>query len=126
MHDFSVGIGIVTLFILTCRRCLGGCRYQVPPHLRAEFTAVWAERESIMKQFPGFQGVQMFELAPDTISVASSWASIPEWEAFDLSAIAKRVHFPVGIYQYNPAKGEGFPETFVPFIAPTEPINAKY
>lgn len=48
------------------------------------------------------------------------------WEAFDLSDEAKRIHFPTGVFQYNPPKGEGFPECFVPFKDQFEIVWAKY
>ena len=31
-----------------------------------------------------------------------------------------------GVYQYVPAKGEGFPEDFIPFKAMDTLVNAKY
>ena len=31
-----------------------------------------------------------------------------------------------GVYQYVPAKGEGFPEDFVPFTKMDHIVNAKY
>jgi hypothetical protein len=31
-----------------------------------------------------------------------------------------------GVYQYVPAKGEGFPEDFIPFIKMDNFVNAKY
>lgn len=45
-----------------------------------------------------------------------SWASIPEWEAWNLSEQCRRSHLPWGVYQWVPGKGEGFPEDFVPFL----------
>lgn len=56
----------------------------------------------------------------------SSWASIPEWEAWSLSAECRRSHLPWGVWQTVPKKGEGFPEDFVPFVNYDEPVNAKY
>ena len=68
-----------------------------------------------MRGAPGFQGL---DIATDgeAVVVSSSWASIPDWEAFSLSAAARRSHLPSGIWQSVPGKGEGFPEDFGEFF----------
>jgi hypothetical protein len=53
-----------------------------------------------------------------------SWASIPEWEAWSLSAECRRSHLPGGLYQWVPGKGEGFPEDFVPFVVSVQAATA--
>lgn len=55
-----------------------------------------------------------------------SWASIPEWETWSLSPQCRRSHLPLGIWQFVPKKGEGFPEDFVFIQNYDEPVNAKY
>lgn len=60
------------------------------------------------------------------VVVRSMWGSVPQWEKWSLSTDAKRVDMPDGVYQYVPAKGEGFPEDYLPFRAYDEAVNAKY
>lgn len=102
-------------------------RFKVSPSAAADFEAVWREREAAMKAFPGFQG---FELKREgdggKFTASSKWASIPEWEAWSLSEPCRRSHLPLGVWQYVPAKGEGFPEDFVFFVDYKEAVNAKY
>lgn len=49
------------------------------------------------------------------VVMSSMWESIPLWEAWSKSDAGRQQHMPVGVYQYVPKKGEGFPEDFVPF-----------
>lgn len=60
------------------------------------------------------------------MTVSSLWESIPAWEAWSKSAAGTQQHIPTGVYQYVPAKGEGFPEAFVPFRDYDAAVNAKY
>ncbi len=61
------------------------------------------------------------------VTVSSLWESIPAWEAWSNSAAGTQQHMPAhGVYQYVPAKGEGFPEAFVPFREYDAAVNAKY
>eukprot|EP00879_Flechtneria_rotunda_P007091 GHRR01007443.1.p2 GENE.GHRR01007443.1~~GHRR01007443.1.p2 ORF type:complete len:179 (+),score=41.86 GHRR01007443.1:248-784(+) len=100
-------------------------RFIVPKHLQQVFTAEWRRREEDMQRHPGFQGLNVIHDG-DSFTISSSWASIPDWEAWSLSPECRRSHLPWGIYQWVPKKGEGFPEDFVPFVAFDEPVNAKY
>jgi len=36
------------------------------------------------------------------------------------------IEYVQGVYQYVPAKGEGFPEDFIPFKKMDNFVNAKY
>jgi heme-degrading monooxygenase HmoA len=60
------------------------------------------------------------------VVVSSLWESIPAWESWSKSAAGTQQHMPNGVYQYVPAKGEGFPEAFVPFRDYDTAVNAKY
>lgn len=59
-----------------------------------------------MKGFAGFQGFKLAKEADGRYTAASTWASIPEWEAWSLSEACRRSHLPLGVWQYVPAKGE--------------------
>lgn len=100
-------------------------RFVVPKEVQPLFLANWREREQDMQQHSGFVD---FELKQDgdNFVISSSWASIPEWEAWSLSPECRRSHLPSGIFQWVPGKGEGFPEDFVPFVEYDAPVNAKY
>ncbi|KAL3157072.1 hypothetical protein ABBQ38_001319 [Trebouxia sp. C0009 RCD-2024] len=101
-------------------------KFIVPEDKLEEFEATWHEREEFMQQMPGFLGFSMERQDGSDFVTTSKWASIPEWEAYSLSEIARRSHLPWGVYQYVPAKGEGFPEDFIPFKAMDTLVNAKY
>ncbi len=59
-------------------------------------------------------------------SVTTLWASIPEWEAWSRSPQSRKVQLPEGVYQFVPARGEGFPEDFVPLKDFEAAVDAKY
>jgi antibiotic biosynthesis monooxygenase (ABM) superfamily enzyme len=98
----------------------------VPASVRQEFLSTWAAREALMRGAPGFQGFELAESAPGQYTVTSRWASVPQWEAWDLSGPARRSHLPTGIWQHPPARGEGFPETFIPIVGNYDLIHARY
>ncbi|KAF8073066.1 hypothetical protein HT031_000727 [Scenedesmus sp. PABB004] len=100
-------------------------RFVVPKHVQPAFLAEWRRREREMQAFAGFTAFNVISDG-DSFTVSSSWASIPEWEAWSLSDPCRRSHLPWGIWQLVPAKGEGFPEDFVPFVGYDTPVNAKY
>jgi heme-degrading monooxygenase HmoA len=60
------------------------------------------------------------------VAVVTHWSSIPAWEAWSTSEVARRLHLPDGTYQYVPNKGEGFPEDFLPFRDLDAAVSAKY
>lgn len=60
----------------------------------ALFEKEWREREANMKKFAGFQGFSI-KKDGDKYVTASTWASIPEWEAWSLSEEARRSHLPL-------------------------------
>ncbi|KAF6253030.1 hypothetical protein COO60DRAFT_1549617 [Scenedesmus sp. NREL 46B-D3] len=100
-------------------------RFIVPKHVQQAFVAAWRQREADMQGQPGFLGFNVISDG-ETHTVSSSWASIPEWEAWSVSEECRRSHLPQDIWQFVPKKGEGFPEDFVPFKNYDEPVNAKY
>jgi len=100
-------------------------RFIVPKSCRSAFEAEWRQREKDMEKFAGFVDFRLVSDGENFI-ISSSWASIPDWEAWSLSPVCRRSHLPWGIWQHVPKKGEGFPEDFVPFIGYDEPVNAKY
>jgi heme-degrading monooxygenase HmoA len=111
-------------------------RFKVTPKAVPQFEAAWREREAAMRSFSGFQGFSLEKSGAgsgssgggggDEYVARQTWASIPEWEAWNLSEPCRRSHLPLGIWQRVPLKGEGFPEDFVPFVDYSEPVNAKY
>jgi heme-degrading monooxygenase HmoA len=80
----------------------------VPKQIQQAFVAAWRQREADMQGQPGFMGFNVISDG-ETYTVSSSWASIPEWEAWSLSEECRRSHLPQGIWQFVPKKGEGFP-----------------
>ncbi|KAI8477384.1 MAG: hypothetical protein J3K34DRAFT_398051 [Monoraphidium minutum] len=100
-------------------------RFKVQPEAVGHFEAEWRGREAAMAKFGGFQGFKL-EREGEQWVARSTWASIPEWEAWSLSPECRRSHLPLGVWQYVPAKGEGFPEDFVFIVDYDRPIDAKY
>eukprot|EP00892_Ulva_mutabilis_P000052 jgi/Ulvmu1/10047/UM059_0097.1 len=100
-------------------------RFYVPDDVKEQFEAAWAARHAYMETQPGFISFNISEVG-DSYTVTSKWASIPEWEAFNLSKEARRHHLPYGIWQYVPKVGEGFPEDFVPFLDMNAMVQARY
>jgi heme-degrading monooxygenase HmoA len=102
-------------------------RFVVSPGSTAAFQAAWRERETLMRQQPGFGGLSLVSdgLSGDTI-VSAQWASIVDFERWMTLDACRRSHLPPGVWQYVPRRGEGFPEDFVPFVDYDEPVNAKY
>lgn len=68
-------------------------RFYVPDDVKDQFEAAWKARESYMETQPGFLGFSM-TASDDTYTITSKWASVPEWEAFNLSKEARRHHLP--------------------------------
>lgn len=68
-------------------------RFYVPEDVKEHFEAAWAARHAYMKTQRGFVSFNISEV-DDSYTVTSKWASIPEWEAFNLSKEARRHHLP--------------------------------
>lgn len=68
-------------------------RFFVPDDVKEEFEAAWKARHSYMETQAGFLGFNI-TVMDDTYTVTSKWATIPEWEAFNLSKEARRHHLP--------------------------------
>jgi len=100
-------------------------RYHVPLQFTDAFETEWKCREVGMRGADGFLGLSMDRKGEEYI-VTSRWASIPQWEAYSCSPVARRSHLPLGVWQYVPKKGDGFPDDFIPFKDLTQPVNAKY
>lgn len=100
-------------------------KFFVPKEAEAPFQRAWKERAAHMENMEGFVSFNITQ-AGENYTVVSAWESIPAWEAFSLSAEARRQHLPSGIWQFVPKKGEGFPEDFVPFYELSEQVQAKY
>lgn len=100
-------------------------RFYVPDVVKPHFEAAWKAREAYMETQPGFVSFNVAS-TDETYTITSKWASIPEWEAFNLSKEARRHHLPWGIWQYVPKEGEGFPEDFVPFLDMNVGVTARY
>lgn len=66
----------------------------MPDDAKDAFKRAWSDRAAHMEEMPGFCGFDLKEGGSDTITVTSNWASIPEWEAFNLSKEARRQHLP--------------------------------
>ena len=106
-------------------------RFLVEEGAQKEFEAAWEERETGMKGAQGFAG---FDFAKTDESdprgaiyeVCSKWDSIPEFEEYSLSLVARRSHLPPGVWQFVQPLGAGFPEDFVPLLDTKEFPSAKY
>ncbi|CAD7696377.1 unnamed protein product [Ostreobium quekettii] len=100
-------------------------RYHVPLQFTDAFETEWKCREVGMRGADGFRGLSV-DRKGEEYTVTSRWASIPQWEAYSCSPVARRSHLPLGVWQYVPKKGDGFPDDFIPFKDMTQPVNAKY
>jgi len=102
-------------------------RYWVPSPLLYDFTKALASREVALTAAAGFLGMTVRHLGEQDFSVSTRWESLPSWEAWSCSPSALRQHnLPPGIMQYVPRKGEGFPESYIPFRDMNDAVNAKY
>ncbi|MEW5318061.1 MAG: hypothetical protein WDW38_009314 [Sanguina aurantia] len=102
-------------------------RYYVPSHVLLDFMKAIAVREAALLSADGFVGLVVTEDEEALVfAVSTLWQTIPDFEAWSTSMPARRSHFPRGVLQYVPAKGEGFPEDFVPFRDLSAPVSAKY
>lgn len=68
-------------------------RFHVPDEAKPHFEAAWKAREAYMETQPGFVSFNV-AVTDQTYTITSKWASIPEWEAFNLSKEARRHHLP--------------------------------
>lgn len=91
-----------------------------------ELMASLVARASLMQAAPGCLGVMLQQDGPNGYRVSSMWQSIPDFEAWALSASSRRSQLPDGVFQMVPKKGEGFPEDHLPFKDLTDPVIAKY
>lgn len=69
-------------------------RFVVPVEAQAAFMDAWEARAAHMETMSGFEGYVMKASDDDEFIVESRWASIAEWEAFNLSKTARRQHLP--------------------------------
>ena len=69
-------------------------RFVVPGDAKDAFTQAWQARAAHMESCAGFQGFDMEQQDSNEYAVQSQWASIPDWEAFNLSEAARRQHLP--------------------------------
>jgi hypothetical protein len=69
-------------------------RFKVRPEAVALFEAEWRKREEAMRDFAGFQGFSLTRDG-DNFVASSTWATIPEWEAWSLSPVCRRSHLPL-------------------------------
>uniref|UniRef100_A0A061S4N2 Uncharacterized protein n=1 Tax=Tetraselmis sp. GSL018 TaxID=582737 RepID=A0A061S4N2_9CHLO len=101
-------------------------KFLVPEKCRFQFEMEWKAREANMKRYKGFNGLKMVRDGAE-YTVSSSWQTVYDWESWSTSIHHRRSHLPVGVKQYPPAKGTGFPETFIPLIGLTDrPMLAQY
>eukprot|EP00775_Hariotina_reticulata_P008710 gene8710-8891_t len=107
-------------------------RFWVRQEQLFDFIKHWLAREALLQDQQGFFGLQVQPQSGAAVDggvdvvVSSLWESIPSWEAWSKSDLARQHHMPTGVYQYVPAKGEGFPEDFVPFRDYDQAVVAKY
>jgi heme-degrading monooxygenase HmoA len=69
-------------------------KFQVPDQIKSAFVEAWNARSQLMEQAAGFTGFDIQKQGDETYVVESRWASIPEWEEFNLSSPARRHHLP--------------------------------
>ncbi|KAG2495085.1 hypothetical protein HYH03_006696 [Edaphochlamys debaryana] len=101
-------------------------RFYVRPELMYDFVKAVAARELSLVEAQGFLNIAVRNEPGNVMVVATHWESIPAFEAWSNSAGRTRHHYPSGVMQYVPKRGEGFPEDYIPFKDLTEPVNAKY
>lgn len=109
-------------------------RYWVPGQLVSKFLAAVGSRKAALQRTEGFTGLTIQGPAgaiettaqDGTYEVAISFASVAAWEAWSLSRGPSLHQLPMGVWQYVPAKGKGFPEDYLPFKDLSDPVNAKY
>lgn len=65
----------------------------VPLNFVELFEAEWRVRELGMKKVDGFKELNIAREGSDYV-VTSSWKSIPAWEAWSCSTVARRSHLP--------------------------------
>ena len=68
--------------------------FKVEPRSLELFQSEWLSREAAMSSFPGFQGFKLSQEGEQWVA-QSQWASIPEWEAWNLSPVCRRSHLPL-------------------------------
>ena len=68
-------------------------KFIVPKHLQQAFLSEWQHREQDMQKHAGFVGFNVINDG-ENFTISSSWASIPEWEAWSLSPECRRSHLP--------------------------------
>jgi hypothetical protein len=101
-------------------------RFLVPEKCQFQFELEWKKREQDMNLYTGFEGLTI-KRNGDEYTTCSSWATIYDWEDWSCSIHHRRSHLPVGVCQYPPKKGTGFPESFVPLVGLTDaPMMAQY
>eukprot|EP00873_Tetraselmis_striata_P037393 jgi/Tetstr1/457657/TSEL_004238.t1 len=101
-------------------------KFLVPQKCQFQFELEWKKREQDMNLYTGFEGLTISRNG-DEYTTTSKWATIYDWEDWSSGIHHRRSHLPVGVSQYPPAKGTGFPETFVPLIGLTDkPMMAQY
>lgn len=101
-------------------------RFWVPANVHDDFVRCWILREAEMQRVEGFAGLQVVSEGDGRMTVRSHWSTVPHWERWSTSRVARRHHLPYGIFQYVPKRGEGFPEDFIPFKDLSTPVDAKY
>lgn len=102
--------------------------------LVSKFLAAVGSRKAALQRTEGFTGLTIQGPAgaiettaqDGTYEVAISFASVAAWEAWSLSRGPSLHQLPMGVWQYVPAKGKGFPEDYLPFKDLSDPVNAKY
>ncbi|GLC36881.1 hypothetical protein PLESTB_000182700 [Pleodorina starrii] len=90
-------------------------RFWVPAELMYDFVKAVAAREVALVEARGFLGIAVRSEQQFVMAVSTQWESLAVYEEWARSDEARRHHYPGGVYQFAPRRGEGFPEDYLPF-----------
>ncbi|GLI62031.1 hypothetical protein VaNZ11_004608 [Volvox africanus] len=101
-------------------------RFWVPADVLFDFVKAVAAREVALVEAKGFLDISVHSEEHNVMVVSTHWNSPAAFEAWSRSAAASRHHYPAGVYQYAPRRGEGVPEDYLPFKDVGDPARAKH
>ncbi|EFJ49730.1 hypothetical protein VOLCADRAFT_89483 [Volvox carteri f. nagariensis] len=90
-------------------------RFWVPADVMYDFVKAVAAREAVLVEARGFLAISVLSEEHNVMVVSTQWDSPTSFESWSRSAAARRHHYPAGVYQFAPRRGEGVPEDYLPF-----------
>ncbi|GIM03189.1 hypothetical protein Vretimale_7994 [Volvox reticuliferus] len=100
-------------------------RFWVPADILFDFVKAVAAREVALVEAKGFLNISVRSEEHNVMVVSTQWDSLAAFETWSRSAAACRHHYPAGVYQYAPRRGEGIPEDYLPFKDVGDTAGAK-